>query len=188
MDADFSVELGQEDPVLDFPWTDPSGKLTYVDLKRHPESMASIAEALQYPELGRFLRTLNADSSVVETAKCDVWKTAQLNTDEEIHDAAHKTACYVDILFSDVGARLSLSEHEQFARKLLDGLRLSAEIPASAEICVRRCFFGEGESIRDGFYCTLYVSGFGSDGERSRRNWEVGLKYVADAIKQLGGC
>ncbi len=27
MDADFSIELGREDPVLDFPWSDPSGKL-----------------------------------------------------------------------------------------------------------------------------------------------------------------
>ena len=34
MDADFSIELGREDPVLDFPWKDPAGKLAYVDLKR----------------------------------------------------------------------------------------------------------------------------------------------------------
>jgi hypothetical protein len=27
MDADFSIELGREDPVLDFPWKDPAGTL-----------------------------------------------------------------------------------------------------------------------------------------------------------------
>jgi len=32
MDADFSIELGREDAALDFPWTDPAGKLAYLDL------------------------------------------------------------------------------------------------------------------------------------------------------------
>ena len=40
MDPDFSIELGREDAVLDFPWTDPAGKVAYVDLKRRPELMA----------------------------------------------------------------------------------------------------------------------------------------------------
>jgi hypothetical protein len=34
MDADFSIELGPEDPVLDFPWKDSSGKFAYFDLKK----------------------------------------------------------------------------------------------------------------------------------------------------------
>ena len=74
MDADFSIELGREDPVLDFPWKDPAGKLAYVDLKRHPELMARIEEAEQFPELGEFLRALNSPRSMVETAKCDAWE------------------------------------------------------------------------------------------------------------------
>ena len=78
MDADFSIELGREDPVLDFPWKDPAGKLAYVDLKRHPELLASIEEAEQFPELGEFLRTLNSPRSMVETAKCDAWATTEL--------------------------------------------------------------------------------------------------------------
>jgi len=60
MDADFSIELSQEDPVLDFPWKDPAGKLAYVDLKRHPELLPKIEEAVKFPELGEFLRTLNS--------------------------------------------------------------------------------------------------------------------------------
>ena len=54
MDADFSIELGREDPVLDFPWKDPSGELAYVDLKRRPELMASIEEAERFLESGNF--------------------------------------------------------------------------------------------------------------------------------------
>ena len=50
MDADFSIELSREDPVLDFPWKDPHGKVAYFDLKRHPELLASIAEAADFAD------------------------------------------------------------------------------------------------------------------------------------------
>ena len=43
MDADFSVEPGDEDPVLDCPWTDASGKLASFDLKRQPDLLALVA-------------------------------------------------------------------------------------------------------------------------------------------------
>jgi hypothetical protein len=89
MNADFSIELGREDPVLDFPWKDPAGELAYVDLKRHPESTALIEEAKRFPELGEFLRVLNSARSMVETAKCDAWATTELSPEEEIYDASH---------------------------------------------------------------------------------------------------
>ena len=60
MDADFSVELGDEDPVLDFPWADASGRLAYFDLKRHPELLAQVGEAKEFPELAEFLRVLGS--------------------------------------------------------------------------------------------------------------------------------
>src|ERR1700677_4540385 len=85
MDADFSIELGREDPVLDFPWTDPSGKFFYVDVKRQPELMASIAEVKEFPELGEFLRVVNSPRSLVETAKCDAWATTELSAEEEVY-------------------------------------------------------------------------------------------------------
>src|SRR5260221_5422223 len=74
MDADFSIELGRDDPVLDFPWKDPAGKLAYVDLKRHPELMVEIEEAEKFPELGEFLRVdrkstrLNSSHTVISYA------------------------------------------------------------------------------------------------------------------------
>jgi len=185
MDADFSIELGPEDPVLDFPWKDPAGELAYVDLKRRPELLASIAEAKEFPELGDFLRVLNSARSMVETAKCDAWAAAELSAEEEIYDASNKFAGYVDVVFSNIDARLSLPAHEQFARKLVELLRRAPETPSSAEVCVRRCYFAEEDAVREGFYCTLYVSGYGNDGPSARRNWEVGLKLMGNAIVQL---
>jgi len=185
MDADFSIELGREDPVLDFPWKDPAGELAYVDLKRRPESMASIEEAEKFPELREFLRTLNSPRSMVETAKCDAWATTELGAEEEIYDAPNKFASYVDVVFSDLDARLSLPAHEQFARKLVGLLRRAPETPSAAEVCVRRCYFAAESGVREGFYCTLYVSGYGNDGASARRNWEVALKLMGNAIVQL---
>jgi hypothetical protein len=198
MDADFSIELGREDPVLDFPWQDPAGKFTYVDLKLRPELVASIEEAGRYPELGEFLRVLNSARSMMETAKCDAWATSELSAEEEVYDALHKFSSYVDIVFSNINARLSslrqsssrqsLPAHEQFARKLVELLRQAPDTLSSVEVCVRRCYFGDGEGVREGFYCTLYVSGYGNDESSARQNWGVGLKLVGSAVVQLSAC
>jgi hypothetical protein len=185
MDADFSIELGREDPILDFPWKDSAGKLAYVDLKSHPELMARIEEAKQFPELGEFLRTLNSPRCTLETAKCDAWETSELSAEEDIYDASHKFASYVDVVFSNIDARLSLATHEQFARKLVALLQRAPETPSAAEVCVRRCYFADEGGVREGCYCTLYVSGYGSDDASARRNWGVALKLVKNAVIQL---
>jgi hypothetical protein len=185
MDADFSIELGREDPVLDFPWTDPAGKVAYVDVKRRPELMASIEEAEEFPELGEFLRVMNSARSMVETAKCDAWATTDLNAEEDVYDASHKFASYVDAVLSEIDARQSFSHHEQFARKLVELLRRVPDTPSAAEVCVRRCYFGEDSGVREGFYCTLNVSGYGNDEASARQNWEVGLKLMGNAVMQL---
>ena len=200
MDADFSIELGREDPVLDFPWKDPSSELAYVDLKRHPELMARIEEAEKFPELGEFLRATNSARSIMETAKCDAWATTELSAEEEVYDASHKFVSYVDVVFSNIdvrqsslhqsssrqfSSRESLPAHEQFARKLVELLRRVPETPSAAEVCVRRCYFGEDGGVREGFYCTLYVSGYGNDSASARQNWAVALKLTGNAIVQL---
>jgi len=185
MDADFSIELGREDPVLDFPWTDPASKLAYVDVKRCPELMASIEEAEEFPELGEFLRVMNSARSMVETAKCDAWATTELSLEEDVYDASHKFASYVDVVFSEIDMRQSFALHEQFARKLVELLRRVPDTPSAAEVCVRRCYFGEDSGVRDGFYCTLNVSGYGNNDANARQNWGVGLKLIRNAILQL---
>jgi len=185
MDADFSIELGTEDAVLDFPWKDPAGKLAYVDLKRSPELIASIEEAQNFPELGEFLRVANSTRSMVETAKCDAWVTTELSTEEDVYDASHKFASYADIVFSDIGVGQSLPAHERFARELVDLLRRAPEMPSVLEVCVRQCYYEGKDGVREGFYCTLYISGYGSDEASARRNWAVGLKLTGNAIVQL---
>jgi hypothetical protein len=187
MDADFSIELSREDPVLDFPWKDPDGKVGYFDLKRHPELLASIAEAADFADLRDFLRTVNSSRSLLETAKCDAWATTELAVEEEIYNAAHKVASYVDVVFSATDTRLALVRHEQFANDLVGLLRRAPETPSSAEVCVRRCYFAENAErpVQEGFYFTLYVNGYGEDESSAGLNWGVALKLVGNAMAQL---
>ena len=184
MDAEFSVELGGNDAVLDFPWTDESGRLAYFDLKRHPELLTRVEQAQEYPELAEFLRGVNSARSTVESAKCDVWATQELTPEEEVYAASHKFACYVDLVFSTTDQRQSFPEHERFAKRLAALLRRAPEISSSAEVCVRRCFFGEGS---EGFYFTAYVNGYGNDEAAARQNWAIGMKLVGSAVVQLSG-
>ncbi|MGA8299182.1 MAG: hypothetical protein WCB53_11370 [Terriglobales bacterium] len=187
MDADFSIELGHDDPVLDFPWFDPSGKLAYLDLKRHPDLLAKIEEAQNFPELAEFLRAANSPRAAFETAKCDTWTTTELTPEEEIFDSSHKFASYVDLVFSKIEARLSYDLHKQFAANLTALLRRAPKIAASAELCVRRCYFKlpEADIHDEGFYSTLYINGYGKDEAGARKNWSIGLNLASNALLQL---
>jgi hypothetical protein len=185
MDADFSIELGHDDPVLDFPWIDPAGKFAYLDLKRHPELIAKIEEARRFPELKEFLCAVNSPRTVMETAKCDAWTTTELGVEEEVYNSPCKFASYVDVVFCDAARRLSPSAHKDFAGKLVKLLTGATEVAGTVEACVRRCYFEHDGSTQDGFYCTIYVSGFGSDENDARQKWGVGLKLAQNALIQL---
>ena len=184
MDADFSVELAADDPVLGLPWTDSSGKLAYCDIKRHPELLSRIEEANQYPELAEFLHAVNSSRSF-ESAKCDAWATGQLAPEEEIFGASRKFASYVDIVFSSPGDRCSFLRHEQFAKRLVELLHRAPEMLSSAEVCLRRCFFTERKATCEGFYFTVYVNGYGIDESAAQKNWAIAMQLVASAIQQL---
>jgi hypothetical protein len=189
MDADFSIELGHDDPVLDFPWADPEGKLAYVNLKRHPELISKIQETQRHPALADFLNAMNSPRSGFETAKCDIWATSDLTAEEDIYRATHKFASYVDLLFTAIqasaGPRQSLPAHEQFARNLVDLLHRAPELSASVEVCVRACFFAAAAGSSQGFYFTVYVNGYGVGEASAQQNWEIALKLAENAILQL---
>jgi hypothetical protein len=189
--ADFAVELGADDETLEMPWAAEGGGPRYYDLKRHPGLLSSLEEAVRAPELGEFLFKVNSLQSPLETAKCDVWSSTEINPEEEIFGATHKFGSYVDLFFSDEPKRFSFPEHEHLAKRLIQLLQRAPEMAAAAEFLIRRCYFHEPEEvsgqeeIRDGFYITFYLFGFGNDELRSRQNWAIGLKLIGNAIRQM---
>jgi len=183
--ADFAVELGADDETLEMPWAAGSGGPRYYDLKHHPELLRDLEEAQRAPALGEFLGAVNSAGGVLETAKCDVWSSTEMNPEEDIFGAAHKFGSYVDLLFSDALSRFSFPHHEQLAKRLTQLLQRVPEFPAAAEFLIRRCYYHGEEEIRDGFYITFYLFGYGDDEVESRQRWAMALKLVQNAIRQL---
>ena len=91
----------------------------------------------------------------------------------------------MDILFSREAARCSFAEHEQFAKRLTQLLKRVPEIPAAAELLIRRCFYHVAEETREGFYITFYLFGYGDNEQQARQRWAIALKLVENAIRQI---
>jgi hypothetical protein len=184
VEADFAVELGADDETLEVPWAAEDGGPRYHDLKRRPELLLNIEEASREGELGEFLVAINAPTSILETAKCDTWSSTEINPEEEIFGAAFKFGSYVDLLFTHKSSRCSFEEHEQFAKRVTQLLKLAPEIPAAAELLIRRCFFHIADEIQEGFYITVYLFGYGDEESQARQRWAIGLKLVENVIRQ----
>lgn len=185
MQADFAVELGADDETLEMPWADQESGLKYYDLKRHPEDLRNIEEARRVPELGEFLTALNSAASILETAKCDVWSTAEMNAEDEIFGATHKFGSYVDFLFSDMTSRCSFPQLEKLAKSLVQLLKKAPEMPAAAEFLIRRGYYHLEGEMQEGFYLTFYLFGYGEDEPQARQHWAIALDLVGNAIKQI---
>ena len=187
MQVDFGIELGPDDEKLELPWAAAGDGPCYEDLKRQPERLASIEEADRAPELAEFLHMANSPASILETAKCDVWSSTEMNLEEEIFAASHKFGSYIDLVFTNDASRVSFDAHEQFVKKMTELLKRVPEIPATAEFLVRRCYYHviPDAETRDGFYITQYVFGYGADEVQARQQWAIALKLVENAIRQI---
>jgi hypothetical protein len=184
VEADFAVELGIDDETLELPWAAEDGGPRYYDLKRQPELLLNVEEASRAPELAEFLVAVNAPDGTLESAKCDTWLSPEINPEEEIFGAACKFCSYVDILFSQETQRYSFAEHEQFVKRITQLLKRVPEIPAAVELLIRRAFYHASDEIREGFYITLYVFGYGDDEAQARLRWAIALKLAENAIRQ----
>ena len=146
MQADFSVELGSEDPALELPWSSVDPLVRYYDLKNHPELLHQIPEVVAHPELASFLSRINAAGFPLETAKCDVWSTEEVAPEEEIFGDC-KVVSYIDLLFIDEADRCSFEKHEAFVRDLCRLLGRAPEIAATVELVIRRCYYHQEKLV-----------------------------------------
>jgi hypothetical protein len=188
MQVDCAVELGADDETLEFPWVAPGEGPRYHDLKRQPETLALIQEATGLAALREFLVVVNSPTSLLESAKCDVWGNTDINPEEEIFGALWKFGSYVDLVFTDPSTRFSFDAHQNLLQTLTTLLKRVPEIPASAEFLLRRCFYHEGKTLREGFYVTFYLFGYGSDELRARQQWAIALKLTSHAIARSPSC
>ena len=178
MQADFSIELGAEDEVMECPWA-AAGDVRYYDLKRHPGLVASVPEAFGNPALQEFLAGANSASSLFETAKCDCWFSQEISEEEKTFGQPAKFGSYVDLIFSAPEERASFQAHERWAQRISELLKRAPEIGCAAEFCVRRCYTtpsrakpprdgSPGIGPEEGFGMTFYLFGYGEDEAAAR--------------------
>jgi hypothetical protein len=186
MQAEFTVELGADDPTLALPWTDPEGRWHYFDLRARPADVTAIAETQDFPELRDFLVAVNAVSSNLQSAKCDAWFSREITEEEAIFGAPCKFGAYIDVAFHQRAPQASFPIHEAFALRLVELLRRAPELPASAEVNIRRAHFeSPDESVREGFYFTIYINGYGDDEPDARQACGIALRLVGHATLQM---
>ncbi len=186
MQADFSVELGADDPTLALPWVDPEQRWEYFDLRKYPQQIAVIEEAKTHSELREFLVAVNSQSSNLQSAKCDTWFSREITEEEAVFGASCKFGSYVDVAFHQAAPQGSFPLHEAFALRLVELLKRAPELPASAEIIIRRAHFEESAgTAREGFYFTVYVLGFGDDEAEATQSWGIALRLVGHAALQM---
>jgi hypothetical protein len=147
MHADFSVELGRDDAALELPWSSADPTVRFCDLKKYPELLQQVPEAMAYPELGAFLARINAAGFPLATAKCDAWQSREVAKEEEIY-GDRKFVSYVDLIFEDEAARCSFEKHEAFTKTLCRLLSQTPEIPAAVEVVIRRCYYHSEGALR----------------------------------------
>jgi len=189
--AEYDVELGRDDPALELPWSSEDGTVRYYDVKGHPELVPQIAEADAFPELGAFLKRVNAVGFPLQTAKCDVWYSREISVEEEIFGAACKLVSYVDLVFTADDARLSFEKHEELAQGLCQLLQRAPEIAATVAFVIRRCYYHDSKNDPDestsGFCITAYVSGFADSQDETRPRWAIALTLLQNALVQVAG-
>lgn len=189
MEADHSLELGPAAPALEIPWKDPEGRLHYFDLRRRPDAIEHIPEALEFPALRRFLLAVNSPPSVWQTAKCDVWLD-EAEPSENLYDAEFEQSCYVDLVLAEQTAALreDLLLHQLAAKEMAHMLGANEALEALAEIIVRRCYFHGSTNAEesDAGYCmTLFLTGYGATPAKAAECWDSAMEFAAVCALRL---
>jgi hypothetical protein len=157
MEADWEIEIGADAPVIDGGW------VGFIDLRTEPARVAEIEEAARFPALAESLVRLNATSSPVWTAKCDVWPVEAFDPDELDADrkgAVSALACYIDLLPTDAAVFSTLDTCAKWSQRLCLTLRSQPLRQCRVDAIVRRAFL---TSESAGLGVTAYVTGCGCD-------------------------
>jgi hypothetical protein len=190
MEADWSVALGADDPVIRVPWaaSEAAGaKPRFVDLHSNRRLINEIEEARTSPVLRFALLRLNAAASPLWTAKCDTWNSSAEEGAEpfdprEMDAAPEETAfgagSYIDLLARDTALFLSFDRHERWIRAVTDSLRRIAAPSARIELVLRHAEVHAAA----GFAVTWFVEGCGSTLEGAGKSWSDALQLALDVI------
>jgi hypothetical protein len=185
MEADWSVELTGDDPVIIVPWaasSDDARRCEFVDLRLGAHLIDEIEEARPAPELRAALLLLNSARSPLWTVKCDTWESDTpmdpYEMDAAPADAILSAGSYIDLLARDSGLQASFDLQERWIRAVADTLRAVPARAARVELVLRRAQVNHVS----GYGVSWFVEGCGATTQRARRAWSEALGLALPVI------
>ena len=195
MDADWSVEIGEDLPSIDVPWEG------WVDLRNPSTARAllhTLPEAAAYPELAELLLEINrsnpANNPVVLTSKCDVFAVDGESASFGLMDADASAwngkqapllglGSYIDLCLTTPSLFSDFAWHEALVRRIASGLLAPLPAPrTSVELVLRQASL----FTRPGFGLTLYATGYEREPAKAREAWAGALAVSASVtIKEI---
>jgi hypothetical protein len=185
MEADWSVELLTDDPVIVVPWAaarDDSRKCEFVDLRLGGNVVDEIEEARNVPELRTALLLLNSTVSPLWTTKCDTWESDirmdPYEMDAAPADTSFSFGSYIDLLAKDRILQASFDRQEQWVRAITETLRAVEARAARMELVLRRAQVDHAS----GYGVSWFVAGCGATAQRARQAWSEALGLALPVI------
>jgi hypothetical protein len=194
MEADWSVALAPDDPMIIVPWAAPADdapRCKFLDLRRDPNLIDEMDEARSQPLLRAALLRFNGAQSPLWTAKCDVWRSSvregaqpydpyEMNADP--NETLFGAGSYIDLLPRDGLLATSFDRQERWIRSMTGKLRSVPVRAARAEFVLR---LAEVDGV-PGFGVTWFVEGCGATVRLAAEAWKAGFDCALGVILDAG--
>jgi hypothetical protein len=152
----------------------------FMDLKTHPELIASVPELQDCPELEELIRVINDSRSEFASIGCEkaLFEVTEEKTAARAAGFTHEFGSYVDFVFA-IRAKNTPEGLLAVARDISDfGSRAPSTYGTNVEFEGKRTKYGDtGE---EHFLLLFRLVGFGSSPDQARKNWAAIVAVARD--------
>jgi hypothetical protein len=174
LEADWEIEIGGDAAVIDAAWPG------FIDLRSSPEKASEVAEVRELASLADILRVLNAESSPVFTAKCDVWPVDGVDPyefDATAETASKGFACYIDLLPREPQTWCDPAMAVNRCQNLCMALRGCSLTHCRLDLIIREAMYASGA-----IGVTAYLAGCGATTGEAKGRLDAALAAFAESM------